>query len=422
MELPAADRTYGEARMLVDNAASIARWCRGRLDEMLSTLAAIVNIDSCSPNPAGVEQVADLLEARLRAAGFATERVAPLAPDAPDWLAAFFLPEIGSFERVARHLVGRRAGSGRAHVLLIGHTDTAFPPGEPERNPFRIQGERAFGCSIADMKAGLIVLLYAATALHELGLASPRLTVLYDSDEQAGSVTARPLIERLVREEAVTAAFVAEMGLAGGALRCRRPALGVARVDIAGIERHVGTGYWEAASAVAALARKTLAFEALSDRERARVVNVGEVGGGTRRNLVPGHAWAKLDLRARTQDDWLALAEDVRAIAEREEAPGTRGTCRLYNHRPAMEPSAATETLMAVVERAAAALGQRVWYVEASGGSDANLAAALGIPTLDGFGPSGANTMTRDEWIDIRSLADRVALLAQTLHLLAASP
>lgn len=400
-------------------ATALDDWRRARLGEMLATLETIVNIDSCSPNPAGVERVADVLEARLAAAGCATERIAPPTVAAPDWLAPFFLPEIGSFDRVARHLVGRRGGTG-GHALLIGHTDTAFPPGEPERNPFRVEGERAFGCSIADMKAGLVVLLYAVMALEELGLASPRITVLYDSDEQAGSVTARPLIERLVRDEGVTAAFVAEMGLLGGALRCRRPALGIARIDVAGVERHVGTGYWDAASAVTALAHKVLACEALSDRERARVVNVGEIGGGKRRNLVPGHAWAKLDLRAPTQADWQALAAEVQAIAERADLPGTTSTCLLYNHRPAMEPTAATAALMHVVERAGAALNQRVWYVEASGGSDANFTAALGIPTLDGFGPSSANTMTRDEWIDIGSLSERVALLALTLHQLAA--
>ena len=43
----------------------------------------------------------------------------------------------------------------------------------------------------------------------------------------------------------------------------------------------------------------------------------------------------------------------------------------------------------------------------------------VGVPTLDGFGPSGGATMTRDEWIEIRTLPERAALLAQTLHLLA---
>jgi glutamate carboxypeptidase len=365
-----AERPFQREETPVDSntPGALDRWCRERLPEMLATLEAIVNIDSCSPNPAGVERVADLLDERLMAAGFGTERVAPPLADVPDWLAEFFLPEIGSFERVARHLIGRRAGNGNGHGLLIGHTDTAFPPGEPERNPFRIEGERAVGCSIADMKAGLVVLLYAATALSALQLDSPRITVLYDSDEQAGSVTARPLIERLVREERVTAAIVAEMGLAGGALRNRRPALGIARVDVRGIERHVGTGYWEGASAVAALSRKVAAFEALSDRERALVVNVGEIGGGSRRNLVPGHAWAKLDLRAPTQPEWEALAGEVRAIAEREDLPGTTSTCRIYNHRPAMVPTDATAPLLATVERAGDLLGRRVWYVESSGG------------------------------------------------------
>jgi glutamate carboxypeptidase len=402
-------------------AETIARYCQAREGDMRATLERIVNIDSCSPDPAGVTAVGEVLARGLAEVGFATERVPPPSVAVEPWVVTFFMPEDGGLGRIADHLVGRRAATngGRGHALLTGHTDTAFPPGEPARNPFRIDGERAYGCAVADMKGGLVVILYAVRALAECGLAAPRLTVLYDSDEQAGSLTARPLIERIARDEGVDWAFTAEMGLAGGALRCRRPALGVALLEIEGIETHVGTGYWSGASAIEALARLTSRLHALSDRERALVVNVGEVGGGKRRNLVAGHAWAKLDIRARTQPEWEALAEAVRAVVAGEVLPGTRGRGHIYNHRPAMEPTAQTDALMATVARAAAELGQSARYVEASGGSDANFTAALGIPTLDGFGPAGGNTMTRDECIELRTLPERAALLALTLHKLA---
>jgi glutamate carboxypeptidase len=81
-----------------------------------------------------------------------------------------------------------------------------------------------------------------------------------------------------------------------------------------------------------------------------------------------------------------------------------------------MEPSPATESLIEVVRRCADDLGQRVAFVATTGGSDASFPAALGVPTLDGFGPVGAGTMTRDEHIFIESLSERAALLAMTLH------
>ncbi len=386
---------------------------------MFATLERIVNIDSCSPNPRGVDDVAAVLGEGLEEAGFRTERVPPPRVATDAWVAEFFLPEIGNFDLVAHHLIGRKDGNGRGHALLIGHMDTAFPLGEPKRNPFRIEGDRAFGCAVADMKGGLVVILYAVKALAEAGVLAPRITVVYDSDEQAGSLTARPVIERIVRDDGVDWAFKTEMGLQGGRLRNRRPALGVGLVEVEGIERHVGTGFWDGASAVIALARKAVKLQTLSNREHGLIVNVGQFNGGTRRNLVAGYAQAKLDIRARTQAEWEVLAEQVCAIAEEETIPNTRGRARVLNHRPAMVPTEKTEALMATTERAAGELGQQVGYVEANAGSDANFPAALGIPTLDGLGPHGANTMTRDESIEVASMPERVALLAVTLHRLA---
>jgi glutamate carboxypeptidase len=398
---------------------AIAAYCQEHLGDMLTTLERLVNIDSCSPNPRGVDAVADVLEAGLREAGCVTERVPPPKAAEEDWLADFFVPEIGSFDLVANHLVGRLAGDGAGHALLIGHMDTAFPFGEPERNPFRVEGDRALGCSIVDMKGGLVTVLYAVKALAATGVTAPRITVLYDSDEQAGSLTARKLVERFVREDGVTWAFKAEMARQTGPIVNRRPALGVGLVEVEGIERHVGTGFWNAASAVYALAKKTVKLQELSDRERRMIVNVGEFHGGTRRNLVAGRAYAKLDIRARTQEDWDELTVKIRTIVEEESVSGTRGRVKLFNHRPAAVPTEKTEVLMETVRRAGADLGREINFVETSAGSDANFPAALGVPTLDGFGPLGGDVMTRDEWIDVQSLASQSALLATTLHRLA---
>ncbi|MCC6791663.1 MAG: M20/M25/M40 family metallo-hydrolase [Thermomicrobiales bacterium] len=331
-------------------------------------------------------------------------------------MADFFLPEIGSFDLVADHLIGRRPGDGMGHALLIGHMDTAFPFGEPERNPFRIVDDQAMGCAIGDMKAGLVVLLYAIKALHATGVTAPRITILYDSDEQAGSLTARKIIEEIVRNDAVSWAFKSEVGLDGGKLRNRRPALGVGLVEVFGIERHVGTGYWDGASAIVALARMATRMQALSERERGIVVNVGQFDGGTRRNLVAGYARAKIDVRARTQSEWNDLATTIQAIVDEESVAGIRAQQMILNHRPAMVPDEKTEQLMATVAAAAVDLSQPVAYIDADAGSDANFPAAMGVPTLDGFGPAGGNTMTRDEFIVCESLAERAALLALTLH------
>ena len=47
------------------------------------------------------------------------------------------------------------------------------------------------------------------------------------------------------------------------------------------------------------------------------------------------------------------------------------------------------------------------------GGSDASFAAALGVETLDGLGPICHDSSARGERIEIGSLVDRGALLAE---------
>jgi glutamate carboxypeptidase len=45
------------------------------------------------------------------------------------------------------------------------------------------------------------------------------------------------------------------------------------------------------------------------------------------------------------------------------------------------------------------------------GGSDGNTAAAVGAATLDGLGPAGAHAHNPAEYIEIASIAPRIALL-----------
>jgi glutamate carboxypeptidase len=45
------------------------------------------------------------------------------------------------------------------------------------------------------------------------------------------------------------------------------------------------------------------------------------------------------------------------------------------------------------------------------GASDANVTAALGIPTLDGLGPEGDGAHTDREWVDLAALEPRARLV-----------
>ena len=51
----------------------------------------------------------------------------------------------------------------------MGHRDTVFPKGEPTRRPFKIEGDRAYGPGVADMKSGLVMNCFVLAALKKFG-------------------------------------------------------------------------------------------------------------------------------------------------------------------------------------------------------------------------------------------------------------
>ena len=68
--------------------------------------------------------------------------------------------------KVGDHVLATRmpAGGDRA-LLCIGHMDTVFHTGTAASRPFRIDGDRATGPGVLDMKGELTVLLFALRAL-----------------------------------------------------------------------------------------------------------------------------------------------------------------------------------------------------------------------------------------------------------------
>ena len=75
--------------------------------------------------------------------------------------------------------------------------------------------------------------------------------------------------------------------------------------------------------------------------------------------------------------------------------------------------------IMAAAYQKARQIGERcgLQLTEAStgGASDANFAAALGVPVLDGLGVVGGGLHAVDEYIEITSLTERACLLAALL-------
>lgn len=292
-------------------------------------------------------------------------------------------------------------GTGEEPVLMLAHLDTVHSLGA-DYNPWRIQGGRAFGLGVFDMKSGIVIGLHA---LAELPAGSAAL--LIDSDEEIGSEASVELIERTAAGK--RAVLVLEPSL-DGALKTARKGVSNYRLEFHGRAAHAGLEPEKGRNALVGLAESVLTLRELADPERGTTVTPTVAAAGTVANVVPERAELVVDVRATTLREQQRVDERIRTLA-----PGMAGvtvTVQPGPQRPPLEPAASAE-LFARAARVAADLGlPPLRGAAAGGGSDGNFTAALGIPTLDGLGAVGAGAHSTNEWVEIDSLPERAALVA----------
>lgn len=356
---------------------------RRRTPELLAATGALVEVESPSADLAavarGAERVAELGE---RVLGAAPERLAGGAWPALRW----------------------RFGTPR--VLLLAHLDTVWPLGTLARWPFRVEGDRATGPGVFDMKAGLVQGLFAVAALPS----REGVELLVTADEELGSPGSRVLVEGAAR--GLEAVLVLEPS-AGGALKVGRKGVATYALGVQGRAAHAGLEPERGANALVELAGAVLAAAALARPERGTTVTPTVAAAGSATNVVPAAARADLDVRVadaaeqeRVDAALAALAAGPRGV------PGTRLTVAGGQNRPPLHPSAA-----AVLFARARSLGEALGLgpltgVSVGGGSDGNFTAALGTPTLDGLGAVGAGAHAEGEHVMVGALAERAALVA----------
>lgn len=370
--------------MFSPDGATLLEHFRERRDALLSELESLVRFDSPTRHVPGIERLAAHCAGELERAGFATR----LIPDAN-----------------GPHLLAERAGREPA-LVLVGHTDTVWPRGEPERRPPRVADGKLFGPGVYDMRAGLALILWAARAIAELDCPiDRRLMVFLSADEEAGSITARPRIEELLPRDAV--AFVPEPPCPDGALKVWRKGVGIFELKVEGREAHAGVDPERGASAIAELCRHVLAIDSFRDPARGILVNIGTISGGTATNVVSGEARAGIDLRFDRTEDGEELERRLRALVPYRSGVRLEVAGELVF--PPLVPTRATLELIDQLRAIARdELGLEISSGSSGGGSDGSYLASRGLQVIDGLGIDGAGAHAKDEHV----LVDRIPLRA----------
>jgi glutamate carboxypeptidase len=379
------------------SVGKLAEIIERRRGEFVDSLTEMVNVDCGSFSPAGVNRIADLCELRFKAGGWEIERRS-------------HHPVEGE-EQLGDLLIGRLSGLGSTNVMLLGHLDTVFSEGTARERPFHIEGDRAFGPGVSDMKSGLLAGIFAVEALQEVGEEGfGSITYVCNPDEEIGSPFSGTLIRQLAAD--VDVAYVLEAARENGELVSARKGVSDARIDITGRAAHAGAYPERGRSAVLEAAHKIIALHALNRRWPGVTVNVGVVSGGTRPNVVAADCRLEVDIRAEDEATLAEAEAEVGRIAENHVVPDV--TVSLLSrswHRP-MERTPTSARLVEVAKELAAELGFAVEDTASGGASDGNTTATAGVPTLDGLGPIGGDWHGPEEWLDLASVTPRVALLA----------
>lgn len=358
----------------------IAAW-RAHETQLVADLATLVGVESPSAVRAATAACADVLDALVVSRlGVAAERVV--------------VDE-------CTHLRWRFGGAPR--VLLVGHLDTVWPSGTLARWPFSEKDGIATGPGCFDMKAGLVQMVHALASLSSLD----GIVVVVNSDEELGSLTSRALIEESAA--GCAAALVLEPA-AGGALKTARKGVSMYDLEIVGRAAHAGLEPEQGVNASIEAAHQILAMSSIADARLGTTVTPTVMSAGTTMNTVPAAAAVHVDVRVETADEQVRVDRAMQGISP--VLDGASVVVRGGPNRPPFERALA-EALFGIASRLTGDLGlPPLAEVMVGGGSDGNFTAGIGVPTLDGLGAVGGNAHAEGEWVDVRAMPERAALVA----------
>jgi glutamate carboxypeptidase len=376
-------------------AQKIKNFLQPTLPQMIDTLRRFVIAESPSLEKVCADRCCGIIAAEWRKHGLEVDRI----------------PQKNRGDHL-RILSPSNSSRSTGQLLVLGHYDTVYASGTLTKMPFRLAADKAYGPGTFDMKAGIVQALFAHRALHKLNLVpNKRIVFLWTSDEEIGSDSSRKLIETEARRS--DAVFVLEPSFGPrGLIKTARKGVGEAEIIVHGRASHAGLAPEEGINAVHELCHQVLQIQKWNNPRRGTTVNADIIQGGTRTNVIADRARTVLDLRATSISEMRRVDHQLRSLK-----PHLRGA-RLevhggFNRAPLERKMSAA--LFQRVQSLAAQMNLSLGECVVGGGSDGNLTAALGIPTLDGLGAVGDGAHSTHEHILTAAMPIRAALLAALL-------
>jgi len=364
----------------------------------LDTLKALTAFDSGTLNGDGVRRVADLAETQLKATGFTTERL-----DAS--------PSAGP------NLVARKTGRGTRKLLLLAHMDTVYLDGTAAKQPFRIDGNKAYGVGIVDDKAGIAVVLHATRLLLASGFDDfARITILFNPDEERGSLGPRELIRKLAAEADATLSFEGT-GIERETIRTGTSGIVQVVAHISGKASHAGAAPERGVNALVEAADLVLRTQDIDDRARGLRFNWTVERAGDVANVIPDDATVEADMRYLRDADLEAALATLRERVARKKLPDAKIELRVLRGRPPLVRTEGAARIVALAQEIYREVGLQLdESVGGGGGTDAAYAAQTCKAVVESMGLPGSGAHANsEEYILVDRIPMRLYLAAELI-------
>lgn len=386
----------------------------GRRAEMTERLLAWCAINSGSQNLEGLARLRGDIASAFQELGAEIEVV----PARPQMLVAadgaVSQRALGDCLRIVRR------PQAPVRVLLAGHMDTVFSADHTFQACRMIDADTLNGPGAADMKGGILAMLYALKAVEASPLAERiGYEVILNADEEIGS----PGSSGLLADAAGRAQFacVFEPALADGTLAGARKGSGNFSLAVKGKSAHAGRNPGDGRNAIVATAKIAAALDALNGARPGLTVNVAKIDGGSPNNVVPENAVLRFNARVDLAEDadWF-MARAGALVAEINAADGYQAHLHGGFARPPKPMTPQIEAFFLAVRAIGAELGLSIRWQATGGVCDGNNIAACGVPVVDTLGVRGGNIHSADEFVKLDSLEERAKLSALLLLRVAA--
>jgi len=378
---------------------------------LLDTLKDIVSIESGSQDREGLDRLSALIADRFKALGGQVEFV---EPDPADIYRMVDTPK-----QIGRMVRARFTGTGTRKILLIAHMDTVYHRGMLAQQPFRIDGNRAYGLAIADDKQGIALIIHALTMLKAMDFRDYGLiTVLINADEEVSSAGSRAMLAKLGAEH--DAVFSNESSLvASDKLSLTTAGIGAVLLNVQGRASHAGSAPELGRNALYELAHQIMQMRDLSDPAIGVKMNWTLANAGDNRNVIPAKASAVADVRVLRIADYDGIEQKVRERIRNQLIPDTKVEMTFERRRPPLELTDASRALARHAQQIYAEIGHKlvVGDVAEGGGTDAAFAALkTKAPVIERFGLRGFGAHSNNaEYVDIDSIEPRLYLLTRMI-------